>query len=116
MKTLTLNGVAVAAPISIEIGFQDLDAETSGRNVLGRMMRDRIASDKRKASIKWGPLDDAQISAILQAIKPVFFTASVPDPELGQRVMEVYTGDKTAALLDYSIGKWKDLTFTLIER
>lgn len=116
MYNLTINGVAVAAPVSLEVNLQDLDAETSGRNILGTMMRDRIAGGKRKVNLKWGPLDDSQIAAILNAVSPVFFPVSYPDPISGQKSITAYVGDRSAALLDYSSGKWLGLSFNLIER
>ena len=116
MKTLTINGVAVAAPISLEVSMGDLDAETSGRNVQGTMMRDRIAGGKRKIQLKWGPLDDAEIATILNAVSPVFFTVNFPDPVSGQKSVSAYVGDRTAALLNYSMNKWTGLAFNLIER
>ncbi|WFF72668.1 hypothetical protein [Proteiniclasticum sp. QWL-01] len=116
MKTLTINGVAVAAPVTLEVNLGDLDAETSGRNVLGTMMRDRIAGGKRKISLKWGPLSDSEIAAILNAVSPVFFPVSYPDPISGQKTITAYVGDRSAALLNYSMGKWLGLSFNLIER
>lgn len=116
MKTLTINGVAVAAPVSLEVNLQDLDAETTGRNVLGTMMRDRISGGKRKVLLKWGPLDDAEIATILNAVSHVFFDVSYPDPISGQKTITAYVGDRSAALLNYSSGKWLGLAFNLIER
>lgn len=116
MYNLTINGVAVAAPVSIEVNLQDLDAETSGRNILGTMMRDRIAGGKRKINLKWGPLTDAQIAAILNAVSDVFFQVSYPDPISGQKTITAYVGDRTTALLNYTSGMWLGLGFNLIER
>ena len=52
MSNLLLNGVAVVAPKSFQVGIQDVDGET-GRNANGDMVRDRIAT-KRKLECEWG--------------------------------------------------------------
>lgn len=114
--SLKLNGVAVAAPVSLQVSLQDLDAETSGRNIKGQMMRDRIAGGKRKINIKWGPLTGSEIGTILNAVSGVFFSVSYPDPISGQKTITAYVGDRSAALLNYATGRWLDLSFNLIER
>ena len=59
---------------SFKVELNDLDSEESYRDTKGETHRDRIASDKRKLICEWGPLTQEEISAILNAIEPVFFT------------------------------------------
>ncbi len=68
---LKINGVAIATPKVYEVTISDLDGE-SNRNANGDLVRDRIAV-KRKLTLEWPPLTQAQISTLLNAVSSVFF-------------------------------------------
>ena len=64
---LQFNGVTVKTPKEFSVSISTIDADSSGRNENGEMVRDVIAQ-KTKLNIKWGPLSDSEVSDILQRI------------------------------------------------
>ena len=88
MTRLIINGVAVKPPKSFQVDIQDIDGET-GRNANGDMVRDRITT-KRKLDCEWGMLTQDEMSQLLNAVSPEFFTVSYPDPMLGQTTKNVF--------------------------
>ncbi|OSA92554.1 UNVERIFIED_ORG: hypothetical protein B2H93_14440 [Clostridium botulinum] len=114
---LKINGVAIAAPKTFQASINDIDAE-SNRNANGELIRDRIAT-KRKIELEWGPLDDAECSTILKAVKNVFFEVEFPDPIEGKFMIKtMYVGDRTAPMYVFSDGKpkWSCLKMNFIEK
>lgn len=115
---LTIDGVKVTAPSVFKVDINDLDGE-SGRNARGDLIRDRVAV-KRKLECEWGPLQNGEISVILQAVKNEFFDVRYPDPMTGSmQTKTFYVGDRSApALYEVSNGKmlWHGLNMNLIER
>ena len=116
MARLIINGVAVEPPKSFQVGIQDIDGET-GRNANGDMMRDRITV-KRKLDCEWGMLTQEEMSRLLNAVSPGFFTVSYPDPMLGQTTKTFYVGDRTAPSYSFTekFKPWSGAKFNLIER
>ncbi|MEW8993116.1 DUF6711 family protein [Clostridium sp.] len=113
---LKVNGVAIAAPKAYEVTIQDLDGE-SNRNASGNMIRDRIAV-KRKINLEWQPLNQGEISTLLNAVSSVFFTVTFPDPQQGMVTKTMYVGDRTAPAYMYINGqvKWSGLKMNFIEK
>lgn len=113
---LKINGVVIATPKSFELSISDLDGE-SNRNASGQMIRDRIAI-KRKINLEWPPLNQSEISTLLNAVSSVFFTVEFPDPQLGMVTKTMYVGDRTAPAYQYTNGeaKWSGLKMNFIER
>ena len=113
---LKINGVAIATPKSFEVTISDLDGETN-RNATGNLIRDRIAI-KRKLSLEWPPLNQAEISSLLNAISTVFFTVTFPDPQLGIITKTMYTGDRSSPMYCYinGVAKWEGLKMNFIEK
>lgn len=116
MARLIINGVAVKPPKSFQVGIQDIDGET-GRNANGDMVRDRITT-KRKLDCEWGMLTQGEMSQILNAVSPEFFTVSYPDPIHGQTTKTFYVGDRTAPSYSFTneLKPWSGAKFNLIER
>jgi len=114
---LKINGVAIATPKTFEVEISDLDGE-SNRNANGELSRDRIAV-KRKLNCEWGPLEPAQISALLNAVSAIFFTAEFPDPQAGTLITKtMYVGDRTTPAYSFINGvpKWSGLKMNFIEK
>ncbi len=113
---LKVNGVAIAAPSNYEVTIQDLDGE-SNRNASGNMIRDRIAV-KRKINLEWPPLNQGEISTLLNAVKDTFFTVTFPDPQQGMITKTMYVGDRTVPAYMYINGevKWSNLKMNFIEK
>ena len=115
---LKINGVVMPTPKEFKVGLEDIDGETE-RNARGYLLRDRIASDKRKLECSWGPLDNSELNQILKAVEPVFFECEYPDPKEGGMVTKtMYAGPKSSTMYSYVDGKpkWEGLSFNIIER
>lgn len=117
--TLIINGVEVKPPQSFSVGLQTIDSDTSGRNANGKMIRDIIAR-KVKLECKWGPLNDAESSTILNAVRGDFFSINYPDPEMGgQAIKRFYVGDRTAPAYSWNdkfkSAKWEGLSMNFVE-
>lgn len=114
--SLIINGVTVVAPKSFKVSISDVDGET-GRNARGDMVRDRVAV-KRKLECEWGLLSQAEMSALLTAVKSEFFTVSYPDPEVGIVSRNFYVGDRSAPAYSWAnnLKPWSGLSMNFIER
>nr|DAW08093.1 MAG TPA: hypothetical protein [Caudoviricetes sp.] len=114
--SLIINGVTVVAPKSFKVSISDVDGET-GRNARGDMVRDRVAV-KRKLECEWGLLSQAEMSALLTAVKSEFFTVSYPDPEVGIVSRTFYVGDRSAPAYSWAnnLKPWSGLSMNFIER
>lgn len=95
-----------------------MDSEESYRDTKGETHRDRIASDKRKLICEWGPLTQEEISAILNAIEPVFFTVKYYDPKEGLVTKTFYAGSKSTPMLQMKDGEpiWEGLSINFVEK
>lgn len=114
---MKINGIKITpTPQEMQVTINDIDGETT-RNARGDMTRDRIAV-KRKISLKFPALTDAQIQAILGAVSDEFFNVEYFDPLLGLTTKTFYVGDRTAPV--YSRHKnfcyWTEVSFNLVER
>lgn len=114
--SLIINGVTIVAPKSFKVSISDVDGET-GRNARGDMVRDRVAV-KRKLECEWGLLSQAEMSALLTAVKSEFFTVSYPDPEVGIVSRTFYVGDRSAPAYSWAnnLKPWSGLSMNFIER
>ena len=119
MSYLRINGASVKAPKSFKFSVMDLDGKTE-RTASGKMKRDRIAT-KRKLELEWGHLSDAEISAILSAVSPTFFSVTYPDALTGtQQTKTFYVGDRTSPSYSWvpsmQSAKWEGLTMSFVEQ
>ncbi|WP_270265206.1 DUF6711 family protein [Lactococcus formosensis] len=117
---LQIEGITVKTPQEFSVDISTIDADSSGRNANGEMVRDVIAQ-KTKLVIKWGPLSDSEVSDILQRINKPFFNVIYPDPQLGrQRTKTFYAGDSTTPSYSWNdkfkAMKWENLSVNFIEK
>ena len=117
---LKINGVTVKPPQDFNVTYNTIDADSSGRNANGDMVRD-IITQKVKLECKWGPLSDLEVSSILKAVKNKFITIEYPDPEEGKQMSKTfYAGDRTAPSYSWNNkfekAKWNGLSMNFIER
>lgn len=109
MNILKIDGTEIQNPVSLQWQESDLDSsEGSGRNQYGDTFRDRIAV-KKKISVTFPPMNDLDMSILLQAISPVFFDLEYPDPKLGKaNSMTVYVSDRSVPvyMYDKTIKQW----------
>ena len=118
MSILQINGADMPAPSSLQVTVsdQDLNSDTDAN---GNLHRNRITI-KRKVSCEWGPLNWADTSKLLIAIKDVFFDVTYPDPQTGKfETKRMYVGDRTVPCLilndDESIA-WGNLSADFVEK
>lgn len=114
---LKINGISVKCPKVFQPEFNDIDGE-SGRNAKGEMIRDRIASDKRKLNCEWPPLTQAEVSKILGLIRNEYFDVTYYDPLSGLTTKTFYAGPKTMPMLYMKGGSpmWEGLKVNFIEK
>jgi hypothetical protein len=116
----TLNGVTVKTPQNFSVGVQTIDADSSGRNADGRMVRDVVA-EKTKLQVKWGSLSSFEMSQILRVIQAPFFKIQYFDPtEGGHLTKTFYCGDRSAPVYSwnekYQQSMWESLSVNFIEQ
>lgn len=118
MALLTIGGVAQRTPKKMKVTINDMDGEST-RNANGDLIRDRIGV-KRKIDFDFPPLTQAEISTLLNAVAPVFFTVTYQDPVLGMTTKTFYVGDRSAPILKYGNGTtqllWEGLDMNFIEK
>lgn len=121
MPVLKINGVAIPTPQTYQWGLQDIDSEDgSGRNQDGELFRDRIAR-KRKLVCTWPPMEPEEMSFLLKAMTPEFFTLEYPDAEEGCTIEGTFhVGDRTSPLYMWNEEKkkklWTGLSANFVEK
>lgn len=115
MALIKINGVEIPTPSEYNVGIQDIS--NAERNANGTMIIERIAT-KRKIELGWSYLTKDEISRILNAVSPVFFTVQYLDPQQGVKTGTFYCGDRGIPMLIFNNGipRYKDIKFNLIER
>lgn len=116
MALIKINGVDLPTPSEFSVSIQDVvNAE---RNARATMIMELIGV-KQKIELSWAFLTAAQLSQVLTAVKPLFFTVTYPDPETNTtRTATFYKGDRPAPMMDFrsGIARYQDVKFSLIER
>ena len=116
MALIKINGVALPTPTDLQIGIMDLSK--AERNARGMMMIERVAT-KRKLEISYSFLSKDDMSQVLNAVSPVFFTVTYMDPQEDELISKTfYCGDRNCGMLDFRNGvpRYKDVKFDLVER
>ncbi len=119
---LIINGHDYAAYVQeLNLSRNDLDAEGSGRDVqTGLMHRTRIAT-KLKADVKLRDIPQSVHQQLLADISPVFYSATVLDPNTGAQVTKSFytsTVPFGAQRYDKESGapRYSGMTFSMTER
>ena len=109
MDVLKINGVQIKSPMNLDYQRYDLDSEEgSGRNQDGLLFRDRKAV-KVKLSCEFPPMNDKEMSELLEAVEPVFFELEYPDARYGTRkTITAYVGDRSVPvhIFDKATNQW----------
>lgn len=122
--TVTLPGwTSLIDPSKIKHDIYDLDAgNTTGRNLAGEMLRDRVAV-KEKLNMEFPPMVADDYYAMLNLIKDQFFDVQYYSPFTGgKRVATMYVGDREGEpYYDYDVNDhennmWTNVKFNFIER
>jgi hypothetical protein len=117
---LKINDVEIVAyPKDFQVTILDVDnGDSTARTADGTLTRDRVAV-KRQIEMSWGMLKWTEVSSILNAVSPVFFSFYYPDPMEGNYATRTfYVGNRPAP---FCVGqgsdiRWKDLKMTLTEK
>jgi hypothetical protein len=113
---ISINGVDLPTPSVYDLGIQDISK--AERNARGTMIIERIAT-KRKIELSWSFLTRDQLSQILNAVAPVFFSVTYMDTQTdSMKTGTFYSGDRNAGILDFKNGvpRYQNVKFNLIER
>lgn len=116
MALIKIGGVEIPAPSDYVPGIMDISK--AERNAKGTMIIERITT-KRKLELSWKVLNQNEMSLILNAVAPVFFSVEYLDPQEGAvKTGTFYSGDRGCPALQYKNGtlRYKDVKFNLIER
>lgn len=73
MRVLTVGGVSLVHLVGCPATLTDIDANNSGRNAAGTMIRVRIASKKTTFSLDIQNITQEYLSEIIAAVEPVSF-------------------------------------------
>jgi len=120
---LTINnlvcGVDIPEPAhgGFTVSIQDVDSASTGRGADGNMIRDRVAV-KRKINLKFPPLEQSELSALLTAVSGVSFSVTCVDPQDGTHTGDYYVGDRSAPIYktnNNGVELWEGVSFNLIE-
>jgi hypothetical protein len=116
MALVSISGVDLPTPTDFSVGIMDISK--AERNARGTMIIERITT-KRKLEISYAYLTSSELSALLQALSPVFYNVTYLDPQTGSnRTASFYCGDRSIGMLDFigGVPRYKDVKFDLIER
>jgi hypothetical protein len=116
LALIKISGVVIPTPSDYQPGIMDISK--AERNANGTMIIERVAT-KRKLELSWNYLSQQNLSLVLTAISPVFFTVEYIDPQLGGlKTGTFYAGDRNCPTVKYTNGvlEYKDVKFNLIER
>ena len=119
---LIINGHDYAPLVEeLNIVYNDLDAEGSGRDVqTGLMHRTRIAT-KMKAEVRLLRLQQTQLQQLMADIAGTFYSATVVDPTSGAQVTKsFYTSERPYGAQRYNretgAPYYDGVSFAMIER
>ena len=119
--TLPLDGINLPMPAfkGATFSVQDIDSSETGRNQLGEMMRERVAT-KIKWQLTFPPLSREMLSKLLNSdIKNVTFSFTYPDPFSATNMVTktCYVGDRTAPMYSMVSGvpMWENVSFSVVE-
>lgn len=118
MDIITIDGVALPHPSTLQILKSDLDSPDTTRNELGMLQRDRIRQGVYKIELEFRNKTGSEIATIESVIQGAKLTVKFPDTN-GLITKEMYVGDRTKEVVLYNNGvvsetRWT-LNFNLVE-
>lgn len=117
MAIITIDGVGIPAPSSLDIDRMDLDSPDTTRNELGYMQRDRVRQGVYKISLGFNAKVSSDIRIIENAIAKTSVNVTFPSPN-GMITKKMYVGDRSLNVVLYNNANDKvrwDMSFNLIE-
>lgn len=116
MALVNVGGVNLPAPSAYSAIAQDIGKWE--RNARATMIGEFIAR-KAKIQMSWKYLNQNDLSTILNAIDPLFFSVTYLDEQTQTyKTGTFYKGDRTMPLYDFmnDVPRYSDFTVNLIER
>jgi len=112
----SVDNVTVPSPSKYQFIVSDVSKADSGRTEDGKMWKEKIGQ-LCKIELEWSYLTTAEVSSVLQAFDPEYFSVTFLDPKIGSsRTAEFYVGDRTAPMYNSRLGLWESLALNIIER
>jgi len=115
MALLTIGGTNMPTPTEMTLSYMDISK--ADRNASGRMVLERITT-KRKLSITYSYISASNLSTVLNAISPTYYSVTFLDAKTNSfTTTDMYCGDRGMGMISYvdGIPLYKDFTFDLIE-
>ena len=111
-----VGGVDIPCPSNYEWKMQDISSPNAGRTDDIKMQKMRIGQ-VRALSLQWDAPTLAEAATILTAFNPEYVTVECLDAMAGGFVTyEFYSGDKSGVLFNTNTGRWKKISFNIIQR
>lgn len=110
-----VNGRTVKSPSSYKFIVSDVSAAKAGRTEDSVMHKMKVAQ-KVKIQLEWKYLTTKEISQLLQAFNPEYFTVTYLDAKTGgYETKKFYVGDRESPMYNGKLGLWESLSFDIIE-
>jgi hypothetical protein len=115
MAIITIGSTVLPSPSDWTVGVMDISK--AERNASGTMIIERVTT-KRKIELSWKFLSAANLSTVLNAVAPVSFSVTYPDPVTNSNLTKTFfCGDRSVGMIDYpgGVARYKDVKFNLVE-
>lgn len=117
MNIITIDGVGLPHPSSLQVGMQDLDSPDTTRNERGYLQRDRIRAGIYKIQLEFVAKTGPEIQIIESTLLNARMNVTFPDSS-GRITREMYVGDRQKDVVLYANNpdkvRW-NLSFSLVE-
>lgn len=112
-----VNGVELPAPSTMDLEYEDLDADSMRDINSGTLHRNRIRSNVMKIKVSYLVADLGAIAKVYTMLKPTSFKVSVYDDASGKRVnKQMYCSKKSHSYIRTQNGiRGKGVSFSIIE-
>ena len=113
---LKIAGNTMPSPSQMDVALFSVGS-ASKRNAAGSAVIDRLAV-KRRLRIRWNMLTQSELTAVMNATAPVFFTVTYPDPVVGAQTITCCCQERGGGILRVidNVAQWKNVEITCIER
>lgn len=114
---ILIEGVELPAPSTMDIEYEDLDADSIRSISDGVLERNRIRSNVQKVTLSYLLKDLTDIKTVYEMVGPATFNVELRDDTQGKRVTkEMYAGPKKHSYVRTQSGiKGQAIKFSLIE-
>ena len=113
---MKIGGTTCKNPTDFEVSIENLYG-TARKTANGSTVASRIAV-KRRISVTWKWLTQTEVSALMTALSPTYFTVEYQDPISGvvTKTFKIDTMTTPRSLIKRTVVMWDELSCELIER